>query len=167
MCPEQSEQRNIDQSEKWSPLLKGDIGKIAAMTALLLGGNNEQQLIDAVRKKGYLIVTGHVGAMESQKVVGAIESAAKRSALVDSDLYREQHALYHALMEALSGISRGQISFGGVLRTVGLRYTVVRGLKSPAARAEGEWIAVALYGTIGAPIKGAEHEVLGLGINHI
>ncbi|OON42936.1 anti-terminator HutP, partial [Bacillus anthracis] len=32
---------------------------------------------------------------------------------------------------------------------------------------EGEWVAVALYGTIGAPVKGSEHEAIGLGINHI
>lgn len=52
------------------------------------------------------------------------------------------------------------------MRTVGLRFAVVRG-KPYSNQAEGEWIAVALYGTIGAPIKGLEHEAVGLGINHI
>ena len=28
----------------------------------------------------------------------------------------------------------------------------------------GEWISVGIYGTIGAPIKGFEHEAIGLGI---
>ena len=40
------------------------------------------------------------------------------------------------------------------------RYTIRR-------KKEGEWVAVALYGTIGAPVKGSEHEAIGLGINHI
>jgi hut operon positive regulator len=31
----------------------------------------------------------------------------------------------------------------------------------------GEWVTVCMYGTIGPPIKGFEHETIGLGINHI
>ena len=31
----------------------------------------------------------------------------------------------------------------------------------------GEWIAVVLYGSIGAPTKGFEHEVIGMGINPV
>ena len=31
----------------------------------------------------------------------------------------------------------------------------------------GEWISVGIYGTIGAPIKGFEHEAIGLEINNI
>lgn len=153
--------------ESWEALLQGDIGKLAVLTTLLQDDHNDQNLTQTVRKQGYLIVTGKVGSMDPQKVVGSIESSAKRSALIDTDLYREEHALYHAIMEALLGISRGQISFGSVLRTVGLRYTVLRGRKSPHEVDEGDWIAVAVYGTIGAPVKGAEHEVIGLGINHI
>jgi hut operon positive regulator len=53
-----------------------------------------------------------------------------------------------------------------MLRTAGLRFTILRG--SPFEnKAEGEWIAVAVYGTIGAPVRGYEHEAIGLGINHI
>jgi len=55
---------------------------------------------------------------------------------------------------------------GAVLRTVGLRFSVIRGNTYESSE-EGEWIAVALYGTIGAPVKGLEHEAVGLGINHI
>jgi hut operon positive regulator len=69
-------------------------------------------------------------------------------------------------MEALHGVTRGQVQLGSVLRTVGLRFAVVRG-KPYEAETEGEWIAIALYGTIGAPVKGSEHEAMGLGINHI
>lgn len=153
--------------EGWDMLLTGDIGKIAMLTVLLRDERNEQLIIHRVRKQGYLVVSGQVGSMDPQKIVAAIETASKRSALIDDKLYREQHALYHAIIEALQGISRGQISFGSVLRTVGLRYAVLRGLKSPRADTEGDWVAVAIYGSIGAPIKGAEHEVMGLGVNHI
>jgi len=31
----------------------------------------------------------------------------------------------------------------------------------------GEWISVGIYGMVGAPIKGFEHEVIGLDINNI
>ncbi|QWC25070.1 hut operon transcriptional regulator HutP [Bacillus haikouensis] len=110
--------------------------------------------------------TGKIGSMDSQKIVAAIETAAKRSDLVREDLYREMHALYHATMEALTGVTRGHTQIGEVLRTVGLRFSIVRGTPYESEE-EGEWIAVALYGTIGAPIKGLEHETIGLGINHI
>ena len=31
----------------------------------------------------------------------------------------------------------------------------------------GEWVSVGIYGMVGAPIKGFEHEAIGLEINHI
>ena len=45
--------------------------------------------------------------------------------------------------------------------------THARFVGSRTTQKEGEWVAVALYGTIGAPVKGSEHEAIGLGINHI
>lgn len=109
---------------------------------------------------------GKVGAMEAHKVVAAIETAAKKNGIINSDVYREIHALYHAIVEAIEGVTRGQIQLGSVLRTVGLRFSIIRGNPYDTPE-EGEWIAVALYGTIGAPVKGLEHEVVGLGINHL
>lgn len=53
-----------------------------------------------------------------------------------------------------------------MMRTVGLRFAVVRGRPYHEEK-EGEWIAVAFYGTIGAPVKGLEHEAIGLGVNHV
>ncbi len=91
--------------------------------------------------------------MDLKKVISSVETAAKRNQLIDGEMYRETHALYHAIIEAAEGVTRGKLSVGEVMRTVGLF--------------EGEWIAVCFYGTIGAPIKGKEHETLGLGINHI
>ncbi|AIM07441.1 anti-terminator HutP [Bacillus anthracis] len=104
--------------------------------------------------------------MNSQKVVAAMETAAKSNQVIETDVYRETHALYHAIMEALYGVTRGQIQLADVLRTVGLRFAIVRGTPYDGKK-EGEWVAVALYGTIGAPVKGSEHEAIGLGINHI
>ncbi|WP_394218168.1 hut operon transcriptional regulator HutP [Halobacillus trueperi] len=109
---------------------------------------------------------GKAGSMEVQKVIAAVETAAKRNGIISEHVYRETHALYHAILESLQGVTRGQIGVGNMMRTVGLRFAVVRG--KPYDRSEeGEWIAVAFYGTIGAPVKGLEHETFGLGINHI
>ena len=110
--------------------------------------------------------TGKVGAMDSQKVVSAIETAAKREGIIRTNGYRETHALYHAIMDALSGVTRGQVQLGSLMRTVGLRFAIVRGNPYEEME-EGDWIAVALYGTIGAPVRGSEHETIGLGINHM
>ncbi len=140
------------------------IGKSAML--LLLVDREEEEWNCEFNELNWSYCTGKIGSMDSQKVVAAIETAAKRSDLVRGDLYREMHSLYHAIMEALSGVTRGQTQLGEVLRTVGLRFSIVRGTPY-INEEEGEWIAVALYGTIGAPIKGLEHETIGLGINHI
>lgn len=109
---------------------------------------------------------GKIGSMDAQKVVAAIETAAKNEGIVNESIYRECHSLYHAIIEALHGVTRGQIQLGSVLRTVGLSFAILRGNPYESDE-EGDWIAVALYGTIGAPVKGFEHEALGLGINHL
>jgi hut operon positive regulatory protein len=140
------------------------IGKNAML--LLLLDKEEDEWNRHFNELDWSYCTGKIGSMDSQKIVAAIETAAKRSDLVREDLYREMHALYHATMEALTGVTRGHTQIGEVLRTVGLRFSIVRGTPYESEE-EGEWIAVALYGTIGAPIKGLEHETIGLGINHI
>lgn len=48
-----------------------------------------------------------------------------------------------------------------------MKFAVVVGPKAEDQAGEGQWLAVALYGSIGAPRKGFEHEVIGLGINHL
>ena len=147
--------KQIDQSR---------IGKNAML--LLLMDREEEEWNRHFNELNWSYCTGKIGSMDSQKIVAAIETAAKRSDIVREDLYREMHALYHAIMEALTGVTRGHTQLGEILRTVGLRFSVVRGTPYENEE-EGEWIAVALYGTIGAPIKGLEHETIGLGINHI
>lgn len=138
------------------------IGRIAMLLALADAG----ETLAAPLPNGWRHCLGRVGSMNSQKIVASMETAAKSAHIIEGDVYRETHALYHAIMEALYGVTRGQVQLGDVLRTVGLRFAIVRG--NPYDRKqEGDWIAVALYGTIGAPVRGSEHEAIGLGINHI
>ncbi|MDT8860537.1 hut operon transcriptional regulator HutP [Alkalihalobacillus sp. MEB130] len=139
------------------------IGRHAIL--LLLSEDSEGQL-KRLEQSNWKGCTGKVGSMEAHKVVAAIETAAKKNGVIQSNVYRESHALYHAIMEALHGVTRGQVQLGSVLRTVGLSFAILRG-NPYDSELEGDWIAVSLYGTIGAPVKGSEHETIGLGINHI
>ncbi|WP_188207667.1 hut operon transcriptional regulator HutP [Alkalibacillus aidingensis] len=141
------------------------IGK-KALQLVLASSDELSELKPQMEKTSYTYCLGKTGSMDLQKVVSAIETAAKRNGIIKENLYREMHALYHAILEAVQGVTRGQVQLGDVMRTVGLRFAVVRG-QPYEDREEGEWIAVALYGTIGAPIRGLEHETAGLGINHI
>jgi len=148
-----------------SHLTQNLIGKKALL--LVLADQEPEPENGAVMEKlPWRYCLGKVGAMEAHKVVAAIETAAKKNGIINPDIYREIHALYHAIVEAIEGVTRGQIQLGSVLRTVGLRFSIIRGNPYDTPE-EGEWIAVALYGTIGAPVKGLEHEVVGLGINHL
>ncbi|KAF0993864.1 hut operon transcriptional regulator HutP [Geobacillus sp. TFV-3] len=141
------------------------IGRQALLLAMF-DEEEEKAAIDYLEALAWRYCQGRVGAMEPQKIVAAIETAAKRHGVVNGRLYREMHALYHAILEAVHGVTRGQVELGDLLRTAGLRFAVVRGMPYEQPN-EGEWIAVALYGTIGAPVRGLEHETVGLGINHI
>jgi hut operon positive regulatory protein len=144
---------------------KGRIGRNAVLLALM-EEEEEAEIIAHLDALEWRYCKGKVGSMELQKIVASIETAAKRNDIVNGELYREMHALYHAVLEAVHGVTRGQVELGDLMRTVGLRFAVVRG-KPYENSNEGEWLAVALYGTIGAPVRGLEHETIGLGINHI
>ncbi|MCS7235272.1 MAG: hut operon transcriptional regulator HutP [Armatimonadetes bacterium] len=135
------------------------LGRVALLTVL---AEDPGQVVRMA--SGYRVVLGQVGTMDVQRVIAAVETAARREGLI-ADGYEEEHALYHAILEALHGIGRGQLGLGNLLRTAALRFSIVRGPRWAGEQAE--WIAVALYGTIGQPVKGNEHEVVGLGINHL
>ena len=140
------------------------IGRLSVL--LLLNEAEESTQVEELERDGWKVCLGKVGSMDAHKVVAAIETASKKSGVIQSEGYRESHALYHATMEALHGVTRGEMLLGSLLRPVGLRFAVLRG-NPYESEAEGDWIAVSLYGTIGAPIKGLEHETFGVGINHI
>jgi hut operon positive regulator len=154
-----SDETPSSSSDRGVRLRTDTIGRVALLAVLaddprpILAGAN-----------GYRSVAGRVGTMELEKVIAAVETAATREGLISAE-YAEEHALYHAIIEALHGVGRGQLALGTLLRTVGLRFTVVRGPRLPGDPTT--WIAVALYGTIGQPVKGNEHEVVGLGIVHL
>lgn len=141
------------------------IGKTALL--ICMSSESEEEMIRKTSiLNGYKVLKGRVGSMDSAKIFAAIETAAKKESLINSS-YREEHSLYHTVLEAYSGICRGQVGLGNILRTAGLTFSIVRGPRILGDDSDGEWIAVALYGSMGAPIKGYEHEVMGLGINPI
>ncbi len=142
------------------------IGKTAIMYALA-DGELESQIKKTAEVNGFKLIKGKVGSMSTEKIFAAVETAAQREGLISKDYYRDTHALYHTILEAFSGICRGQLGLGDIMRTVGLVFTVVRGPRTVHDSQDGEWLAVALYGTIGAPVKGYEHETIGLGLNHL
>ncbi|HWO97174.1 MAG TPA: hut operon transcriptional regulator HutP [Bacillus sp. (in: firmicutes)] len=149
-----------------SPFSDFSMGKLTSLLVLLhnseLGKEIEQEIIS----RGYQYTVGKVGAMDLSKIVSAIETSAKSNGIINANSYREIHALYHAILEAIQGISRGTVEFGDILRTVGLTFSIVRG-NIDFSGYGGEWISVCVYGTIGAPKKGFEHDALGFGFNHI
>ena len=139
------------------------IGKTAIMIALA-AEDERLKLLEKGREEGLRICTGRVGTMNAEKVIAAVMTAGKRDGLWDEANFAEEHALYGAVVESLSGVCRGQLVVSEALRTVGLSFAIVRG---QMIEGKGDWVAVCLYGTIGAPIRGFEHETVGLGLNHI
>jgi hut operon positive regulatory protein len=141
------------------------IGK-TSMAVAMAGPAEVGEYIEKAVRNGYRVCVGQAGSMDFRRIVAALETAAINEGLIGKS-YWQKHALYHASLEAFHGVCRGDLELGSVLRTVGLRFAIVRGKRAVADADNDDWIAVALYGTIGAPIKGCEHEVVGLGINHI
>lgn len=139
------------------------IGKISILFAI---ADNYEEMKLKYEKKGYSVIKGNAGTMDTKKIVAAIEVAASRAGII-SDNYHDEHALYHATMEALQGYCRGQVAFGEILRTVGLTYTIIKGPLVENDMSNGMWIAVVLFGDIGSPRKGFEHEAIGMGIQPI
>ncbi len=145
------------------------MAKIGKLTILLLisSENEEKDLIKRINQLGYKYCTGKAGTMDSKALIAAIETTAKREEVILKNSYREEHALYHTALNALRGLCRGEIGIGNLLRTVGVKFVVLRGPMDTTKKDLGEWISVGIYGMIGAPIKGFEHEAIGLEINDI
>ncbi len=108
------------------------IGRLSVL--LLLHETEENQQISRLERDGWKVCLGRVGSMDAHKVVAAIETASKKSGVIQSEGYRESHALYHATMEALHGVTRGEMSLGSPLRTVGLKFAVLREIRMKARR---------------------------------
>lgn len=145
-------------------LKKMGIGKLAI--TLAVSDSNEEKILNHYQSKGYKLVKGHVGAMDAGKIFAAVETAVIRQKII-SENYHEEHALYHAITEAFNGYCRGPVALESVLRTTGMVFSVVRGNLTVDDRENGEWIAVVLYGHIGSPRRGFEHEAIGMGLQSI
>jgi hut operon positive regulator len=145
------------------------LAKIGRLTILLLisSEEKEKELLKKTSGLGYKICIGKAGTMESSKIIAAIETAAKREGIFHADDYRGEHALYHTALNALRGFCRGEIGIGNFLRTTGVKFVVLKGPLDTIRSDLGEWVSVGIYGMIGAPIKGFEHEAIGLEINTI
>ena len=144
------------------------MAKIGYLTiSLLIAEEEEKNILEKINSLGYKICQGKVGTMESKAIIAAIETTAKREGIFKAGCYREEHAVYHTALSALKGLCRGEIGIGNFLRTIGVKFVVLRGPMDTTRSDLGEWISVGIYGTVGAPIKGFEHEAIGLDINNI
>ncbi len=148
------------------------MAKIGKLTIQLLISSEEEEkeLLKKITQLGYKYAIGKAGTMDSKAVIAAIETTAKREGIIiNSSTYREEHALYHTAINALRGLCRGEIGIGSLLRTVGVKFVILRGPMDTdnVGKDFGEWLSVGIYGMIGAPIKGFEHEAIGLEINDI
>ena len=145
------------------------MAKIGKLTILLLisSEQEEKELFKKISNLGYKVCLGKVGTMDSKELIAAIETTAKREEIFSAGCYRDEHVVYHTILSALKGLCRGEIGIGNFLRTVGVKFVVLRGPIDTSQSDLGEWISVGIYGTIGAPIKGFEHEAIGLEINTI
>jgi hut operon positive regulator len=145
------------------------LAKIGKLTILLLISSEEEEkeLVKKINSFGYKICIGKVGTMDSREIIAAIETTAKREGIFPAGYYREEHAVYHTALNALRGLCRGEIGIGNFLRTIGVKFVVLKGPMDTTRSDLGEWVSVGIYGTVGAPIKGFEHEAIGLDINTI
>ena len=145
-------------------MTQSGIGKIALN--LVLQDGDIKTYMEKYEDLGYHLIKGQVGTMDVRKIFAAVETAVFREDMIREN-YHEEHALYHAISEALEGYCRGSVALDTVLRTTGLEFAVVRGELVPEQNSGGDWIAVVLYGHIGSPRRGFEHEAIGLGIQSI
>jgi len=145
------------------------LAKIGRLTILLLVSSKEDEktLLKKISTLGYKTCIGKAGTMDSKELIAAIETTAKREGIFPAGSYREEHVLYHTSLNALKGLCRGEIGIGNLLRTVGVKFAILRGPLDTERSDLGEWISVGIFGMIGAPIKGFEHEAIGLEINSI
>ena len=114
----------------------------------------------------YRAAIGRVGTMDTQDIYAAVLTAAERAKLLDPGL-NDANALYHATHDALLGILRDPAGLAPTLRTTSLQYAIMRGPRLLGLLGERDWIAVAMFGSIGAPRPAWEHDAAGLGVYNL
>ena len=100
------------------------------MSILLLISSEEEEkeLLKKVSNLGYKICVGKAGTMDSKELIAVIETTAKKEGIFPAGCYREEHAVYHTALSALKGLCRGEIGIGNFLRTLEIKFVVLRGL---------------------------------------
>jgi len=96
------------------------LDKIGKLTILLLMSSrlDEEKNLIMIKKLGYKICIGKAGSMKINTIIAAIETAARREGIYHKGIcYRGEHALYHAIVEALKGLCRGEVG-GDLLRSI-------------------------------------------------
>ncbi len=88
------------------------IGRLSVL--LLLNEAEESTQVEELERDGWKVCLGKVGSTDAHKVVAAIETAPKENGVIQSVGYRESHALYHATMEALHGLTKAKKAAGGI-----------------------------------------------------
>lgn len=110
-------------------------GKFASLVALT-DEDTARRLMPEF--KSFRVITGKVGTMDLKKVIASVETAAKREGIINDEVYRETHALYHAIVEAIQGVTRGDLAVGDIMRTVGLEFSIIAvNLMSKTAKVNG------------------------------
>jgi len=142
------------------------IGKLTISLLISSEEEEEKELLKKISSLGCKVCQGKAGTMDSKELIAAIETTAKREGIFHAGCYREEHAVYHAALNSLKGLCRGEIGIGNFLRTIGVKFVVLKGPLDTAKSDLGEWVSVGIYGMVGAHIKGFEHEAIGLEINH-
>ena len=71
----------------------------------------EKEILQKGEQAGYKLFKGRVGSMDGEKIFAAVETAAKRREII-VNLYREEHALYHSILDAFHGVCRGNWLWG-------------------------------------------------------
>ena len=114
----------------------------------------------------YRVAIGRVGTTDAQDIYAAVLTVAERAKLLGPGL-NDAHALYHATHDALLWILRDPAGLGPILRTTALLYAILRGPRLLDVRDERDWIAVAMFGSIGMPRPTWEHDAVGLGVYNL
>lgn len=114
----------------------------------------------------YRAATGRVGTMDTQDIYAAVLTVAERASMLDPGL-NDAHALYNATHDALLGVLRDPAGLRPTFRTTALVYAILRGPRVLESRGERDWIAVAMFGSIGAPRAAWEHDAVGLGVSNL
>jgi hut operon positive regulatory protein len=119
------------------------IGKLT-ISLLISSGLEEEKNLKKIKDLGYKVMCRQSWCHENDIIIAAIETAARRELIYRKEIsYREEHALYHAIIEALKGLCRGEIG-GDLLKSIGIKFVILRGPLEINRNNLGEWMSVGI-----------------------